>query len=144
MPARHKVLLRILRVDPALDRMPGDPDIFLAHRGSGSPEAILICSLMRSISVTDSVTGCSTWIPRVHFHEIEIFLFIQKGTRWFPHSHIRLLSPPGPPSPPHLFAEFIRRSLADGDSSRTFWCLLWIEQSRSPRWTTFPYRSPRI
>ena len=36
--------LRILRVDPALDRMPGDPDIFLAHRErltGGDPDLLL-------------------------------------------------------------------------------------------------------
>ena len=32
----------------------------------------------------------------------------------------------------------------DGDSSSSFWCRRWIEHSRSPRWTTVPWRSPKI
>ena len=32
----------------------------------------------------------------------------------------------------------------DGDSSTTFWLRRWIEHSRSPRWTTLPWASPRI
>ena len=30
----------------------------------------------------------------------------------------------------------------DGVSSVSFWCLLWMEQSRSERWQAFPYWSP--
>ena len=30
-----------------------------------------------------------------------------------------------------------------GDSSTSFWCRRWSEQSRSKRWTTLPCRSPR-
>ncbi len=35
-------------------------------------------------------------------------------------------------------------SAIDGASSISFWWRRWIEHSRSPRWTTLPWWSPRI
>ena len=85
--------------------MPGDPDIFLAHRErltGGDPDLLL-----DEIHIGDRLRYRVFHLdPRVHFHEIEIFLFIQKeldGSRilisdCFRRPDRRL---------PHLFAEFI-------------------------------------
>ena len=59
----RRELLRMLRIDAALDRMPAN-----LHRlrhdmlDSFSPAAIRNCAFTRSIPVTISVTGCSTWM----------------------------------------------------------------------------------
>ena len=53
---------RVLGVDPDLDGVPAplrQTSSWLM--GSGSPEATLTCHSTRSIPVTISVTGCSTW-----------------------------------------------------------------------------------
>ena len=56
---RAKIVFRVFGVDPALDRCPRSVMSFW-RKGRGSPAAILICCLTRSMPVTISVTGCST------------------------------------------------------------------------------------
>ena len=62
-PSRRgtEIVVGIFGVDPAFDRMSANDDVFLTE-WQGRPEAILICCFTRSIPVTISVTGCSTWI----------------------------------------------------------------------------------
>ena len=57
---RQEPVLRVLGVQPDLDRMTGRRHVGLANP-SGSPAAIRSWSSTRSRPVTSSVTGCSTW-----------------------------------------------------------------------------------
>ena len=53
---------RVLGVDAALEAVAVEPDVRLLERQSVCPSASRICSLMRSMPVTISVIGCSTWM----------------------------------------------------------------------------------
>ena len=73
--AWHKVLLRILRVDPALNGMAGDLNVLLAH-GERFPRRDLDL-LFDEVHVRDSLRHRMLHLdPRIHFHKIEIFIFI--------------------------------------------------------------------
>ena len=71
----HKVLLRILRVDPAFDSMSGDLNVFLTDRERfprRNPDLFF-----DEIHVRDSLRHRMLHLdPRIHFHKIEIFIFI--------------------------------------------------------------------
>ena len=57
---RQKSALRILGIEPCLDRMPVEDEVLLAKRerlAGSDPD----CHSTRSSPVTASVTGCSTW-----------------------------------------------------------------------------------
>ena len=59
--------------------------------------------------------------------------------RWRTPRSARAAGPPRP-SPPGSG----RVTAGDGDSSISFWCRRWTLHSRSPRWTSVPWASPRI
>ena len=52
----------VFGVDAALDRVAGLLDVLLLEATAARPTAMRICSLIRSMPVTCSVTGCSTWM----------------------------------------------------------------------------------
>ena len=52
----------VLGVDAALDGVALQLDVVLLATASGSPAATRICALTRSMPVSISVTGCSTWM----------------------------------------------------------------------------------
>ena len=58
---RGEAFRRVLGVDADLDRMAADAHLILAD-AKRSPPAIRIISRTRSMPVTISVTGCSTWM----------------------------------------------------------------------------------
>ncbi len=81
---RHEISIRIFGVDAALDGMAVH---FMSScvNGSGSPAAIRICCLTKSIPVTASVTGCSTWM-RV-FISKKVKVAVARPTKTPPYRH---------------------------------------------------------
>ena len=72
---RHKILRRIFGIDPAFDGVSGEMDVILCHR---QPLASRDLDLF-----FDQIQPCHhlrNWVlhldPGVHFHKIEIFIFI--------------------------------------------------------------------
>ena len=57
---RQVIVVRVLSVEPALDRVSAGDDLLLGQ-GSGRPAATSSWRRTRSRPVTASVTGCSTW-----------------------------------------------------------------------------------
>ena len=76
LPGRGaEILLRVLGVDAALDGRAART-MSSCVKGSGSPAATRICALIRSMPVTISVTGCSTWMRALTLDEVEVALAI--------------------------------------------------------------------
>ena len=61
---RPEVVLGVLGVDPELDGVPGRTTSSWV-KPSGSPAAIRIWVATRSMPVSISVTGCSTWMRQL-------------------------------------------------------------------------------
>ena len=104
---------------------------------SGSPAAIHSCSATRSRSVTSSVTPCSTWSRALTSRNQKR----RSGSKR--NSAVAALWSPAARRRPdrHRRAARLARRLSGpgaGDSSTSFWCRRWIEQSRSPSATTSP------
>ena len=72
---------------------------------------------------------------RVHLHEVIIARRRRPGTPSCRHFDSRPIAPASPRRVPFFCASAGVMS-GEGHSSITFWLRRWMEQSRSPRWTT--------
>ena len=107
---------------------------------NGAPAAIHSCSATRSRSVTSSVTPCSTWrraltsrnqnrrsVSKRNSAVAALCSFAARAARMARSCSSARSSGVSPGA---------------GDSSTSFWCRRWIEQSRSPSATIVPSASP--
>ena len=99
------------------------------------------CRRTRSRPITASVTGCSTCR--------RVFISRKYG---LPSASSRNSTVPAPTystaraaatAAAPIRARNSALTAGEGASSRTFWCRRWIEHSRSPRWTIWPWVSAK-
>ena len=143
---RGEVLGGVLGVDPALDRVPAQLDVLLGvgQLLAGGRSDALLDDVDAGRHLGHAVLDLHA---RVHLQEEVLGLAAPSPSpRTGPRSCRRRRS--RRPSPrPRRSARCARASAAStthsgaGDSSITFWWRRWIEQSRSPRWITLPWRS---
>ena len=113
-----------------------------ARTPSGSPAAIRSWSATRSRPVTSSVTGMLDLEPRVHLEERRLAAVVDEELAGAG-VHVADGATRGSSAASPSRARRSPSMPGDGLSSRIFWWRRWIEQSRSPRWTPFPWASNR-
>ena len=136
--ARAEVVRGILGVDPELDGVAGEPDVGLADAEwlAGRDAQLHRHEVDAGQALGDGMLDLD---PAVDLDEVEVAGAIDQELE---RADVLVAGRDDRPDRPFgQVGSGGSDSAGVGASSRIFWWRRWTEQSRSPRWTPWPYRS---